>query len=362
MAYMAAKDAVKGSQYTMDAAHRARFMRGKVGALTQFYGFMLNTMLTMWNNKTDVMPRMLLTMMVLAGPLGVIPDDIEDLVNFIIRKTMWKDFNVEREAREIVSGIVGSDWADSVLLGASRNSFGIPWLMDMAGVSWAPRLDMSKSIALSRILPIDIKGLLEPGADFNKTITDTTQSVAGAAFGPAFALMQAVASNDLNWYDFKRWETAMPRALRSASRAIRNGYEGAERDRNYNATLDFDYTDHQHFAELAAMALGFNPTRRAQYYDRMRGQMEHDAFWQVAREGLMRRAFQSRALKMEEWSGVVSDIRDYNKNVPDAKRRITPAALKESLQRRMKMRAQKENPPAGSLDTIYPEVERHAVR
>lgn len=364
LAYLAGKQAIYDTMYDYSKVARPRFQRGRAGLLFTFYSFTQNTLFTLSQNK-DMWLRYALVMTLLAGPMGLVPDDIEDILNFIGRKAFGGDFNLETHARQLVSDVLGKDAPiDAILHGSARVGFGIPALMDMIGVSWWPSFDRSQSVALNRILPIGIKGILEPGADYNKSLSDSVKDVAGAGFGIGFNLWEVLHNDQLSWGDPKRWEAALPRTLKNVTRAFRIGAQGMERDRNYNETIPFDMTDTEHVAELIGMALGYNPTRVSQHYDNVRAQSEAQTYWTTQRSLLLREAYREKVFygDNEAFKETVKRIQVFNKSTPDKTLTISRETLKRSFrnreERRMKVKAGGTAAPAikKKINELYPDA------
>lgn len=369
LAFLAGKETVMTTHFTYDKLSRPRFMQGRKSALFMFYMFTQNTVFALATNKSMAI-RWALIMTALAGPFGLVPDDIEDILDFIGRRYFGKDFSLQREARQFIIDMFGEDPTippDMLLHGVGRYGFGIPHFMDMVGASWFPNFDRSQAVSLQRIIPASPTKFLESGGDWNKALADTTQSVAGAAFSIPIGLMKAAMASDLEITDFKRWESAMPRAMRSAVRAFRIGKEGGERDRNYNQNIEFDMDNTEHVAELVGMAMGYNPTRMRQHFDREQAKFEVQTYWEIQRKLLLDEFYRNRFHyeDRDEVNETKRRIKEFNKSVPDGKLRISGDTIRRSMETRNEAKRKIEKTGTSprikrgidrQIDLLYPEV------
>ena len=376
LAFLAAKETVQQTQFAYDKLERPKFMQGRKANLFAFYMFTQNMLFTMWNNP-GAAGRYMLAMAVLAGPMGLVPDDIEDILNAVARQLFGKDFNLERYARSLVVDMIGETppgeepkiAPDLILHGTSRYSYGIPWLMSQVGVDWLPNVDRSKSIAINRVLPMGgLTSLLKPSADVNQSIYNATQDVAGAAFGPGLALYKALSQSDLSLFDLRNWQAAMPKAARSVTEGLRNLYNGGQVDRKGAMQVPYDRNDPQQVAELIATMLGYQPTRKSQFYDRQSAIYEVDQYWTTRRSQLLQDAFTDRfdTDDPEAWADAQAAIREFNTAASqvDKKYIITSDSIKRSFQAKQKRRRDMEKgTPAGvspgaaqSVGRLYPEA------
>lgn len=377
MAFIAGKETTRQTQFGYDKLERPRFMRGRKASLFAFYMFTQNSLFTLWNNP-GASARYLLIMAALAGPMGLLPDDIEDILEFIGKKLFGKAFSVERSARQLIVDMMGKPKEgeeeplppDLILHGIGRYGFGIPWMMDQIGVNWMPNLDRSAAVSINRVLPLGgMTGLLNPGADVNATIAKATQDVAGAAFGPAYAIYRALQGSDLSLTDIKRWEAAFPRALRRSIEATRLLVEGGERDKKGNITQFYDVNDPQQVAEAIAIAMGYTPTRKSQFYDRRTALYEVESYWKITRQMKLNDAFNAKfgSDDPEDYAYAMRSIREFNAQAKqiDPKLIIGPDTIKRSFQAKLKIRRQveEEGLPQGihrgvasEVDELYPET------
>lgn len=364
IAYAAAKDAVEQTQFVYNRLYRPRFMRGKRALLFAFWMFIQNTMFMVGNRQNrGMLPHYIGMMLLLAGPMGLVPDEIEDIIDYIINK-IWGPKALDVEVRKIVKELFGDDVpADLLLHGISRYSFGLPWLMESIGINFMPQVDMSGSIGWGRMLPIVPTGMLKPGTDYEKAFTEVGESLGGAAVSIGANLMKALMDNSLEWDDPKRWERTLPIGVKNIVRSWRWATEGVERSRNYTEIAQFDMSDSRQLAEVIANALGFQPTRMKQIWERNAMAWELQTRWRIERGIIYERALRAFVLeKDQEQQQIVREaIRDYNRRVPYKKLRITGKSLKASLRGRNRRRQGEWGIAPGILlemNELYPEADK----
>lgn len=383
-ATMAAIHATEQTQFVYSRENRPLFMRGRLaGTVFVFTTYMLNVLQLMGANKSSVMPRQLI-MLLLAGGIMALPgaEDFEDIINLIGKRWFGKDFNAQRALREYMVEMTG-DKSDVILHGLARRGFGIPALMDLLGEAPGrglgsghsqnvpmPVLDRSKAISMGRILPIDIGALFDP-TDTDKAISQQTQRAAGAVFGVAFNFYRAAMDTSTGSGDLKRWEKAMPRALASASRAYRAFDEEKVRGRggpeSGPAVVRFDLRDTEQAAEIAAMALGYTPLRVSAKWDSIMAQQEIVKKLQIEQRIVLQNRFEAqKGQRPEEILRANQAIRDYNAALPEWGRgyKISFDMLHRSMEARERDRIMKEagvpaqrrdRPIADYIHKLFPE-------
>lgn len=368
VSYLAGIETLLETHYTYDRLARPRFMQGRKSVLFAFYMFTQNSLFMLWHNK-DMIARYMLYMAIIAGPMGLVPDDVEDVLNAIASKLFGKQFNLEREARKLISDLLDDEShvpPDLLLHGASRYSFGLSLAGDVLGAKFVPEVDMSKSLTLSRALPLNVTSLIKPAADWNEKVANVTRDAAGAAYGIPLAMTKAVAGSDLDIADFKRWEGAMPRAFRQATRAGRLAVEGGERTPQMARTIPYDYSDPKQLGELLAIAAGFTPTKQSQYWDRQLAEKEIDFFWKSQKQMIFEQLYEARFVydDKEAFKQGIQKVKDFNARAPKGYQ-ITPNALQSSLKNRVRRKTlieRGDNPNIGpgvaeESRRLYPEGE-----
>lgn len=373
LAYLAGVDALQSTIGVYDRDSRARYAQGRKSVLFAFQSFTQQMLWTLWNNK-DMWARYMLYYAVIGGSMGIIPDDFKGLLTLMGRMLFGNQFNLERSVREFITEMLGSDSKippDLILHGTARYGFGVPMIMQTLGAKFVPDVDLSPSITLNRLLPVDLGKLNMPGQKFNDVLAPQVEAASGAAYGIPIAIWKAISASDMDVTDFKRWEGAMPSAARNVSKAFRYGFGQGERDKNFATTVGFDGEDPEQLGEIIATALGFRPTRMAQQYDRQTAAREIDQFWVVRKEMLMRQAYRDKFVykDVDAYKETMRQIQSYNREVFDKKYLITREGLMQSMKNRAKAVVKTETgqgePPQlrSAMDRMFPEtVDEKKVR
>jgi hypothetical protein len=379
-AFVAAKDAVESTQFIYHQWANPKFMRGKLRTVFIFKNFLQNTMFMLWHYP-EARVRSLLVFAFLGGMMGLPgADDMKNLIKAIGWRLFGKDWDVEQEARKMVIDLTeGKINPDMLLHGLSRYGFGAPAALGLMGIP-APTVDMSRSIGLGRLLPIDPNTLLGQGAskDPRKAALDSITQVAGYAFQVNQNFYNALTDTQLSWDDAQRWTKAMPRALAGLSRSYQalSGPDPAIRTRTGAAVIRFDTSDSVQLMEALSMAAGFQPQRLTQKWDVIMAQREAQDFWQLKRDGLLRQAWQARSSDdKENYTRAIQAIRDFNTNLPREARTqaITADNIIESFTSRARAKAmtelglptsRKDIPLVRDIQRLYPgaEVDVHRTR
>ncbi len=269
--------------------------------------------------------------------------------------------------RKFVAELIDEDSvaADLILHGASRVGFGLPHVADAMGIP-VPMFDLSANISMGQIIP----GLAElgpPGLEFQEKFARVGTDIAGASFGIGINLLKALSDTSLPIDDMKRWERAMPRAVRNVVRASRFAEEGRERTRSLSTVIDFDLTDPTQAAEIFGQALGFTPTRLSRQWNRKTMQREAETYWAI-RNRLLLQAVDHAAIigDTQAQRDAMTAIRRFNSEVPFGPMRITSKQLSASRKERARRRrlselglpgSKKLVPLAREIQRLTPEVD-----
>jgi hypothetical protein len=194
-----------------------------------------------------------------------------------------------------------------------------------------------------------------------------SQKIAGASYGIALTMAKAMTNDQLPMSDWKRWEPAMPRAMRGLVRAGRYASEGRDRTATGATTIPFDVGDPDQLAEVVAQGLGFTPTRMSRYWDKQRAVLEAQAFW-ATRRGMLMKQF-DHALQTRDAS-VIDDVRKaisrYNNEVAIPGLGISSEEIMNSIRARTKARMRVEQglpannrniPLVQQMNKLFPEAD-----
>lgn len=373
LAFLAGKDSVESTQFNYSAWARPRFMRGRANVLFTFFMFTQNMLWFIQNSPGNT--RYLLLLLLFAGISGMPGyEDLEEMVKGIGAKVFGKEWNMEKELREILIEVMGEDGPppDLFLNGISRYGFGLAHLADMVGVPF-PQIDMSGNIGMGSPLPIispAIQGISAglQGKDFDEVLGEFTQEGIGATLGIGVGLVKAMADTRMQFTDPKRWESAMPAAMQGLSKAARYYTEGVERTRTGGTIMEFDKNNPYHMAEIIAQALAFRPTRTAQTWDKIIMQREAEKFWTTRRSLLLRQFDWALMNESPEDEKEVRDaINRFNQTLPQGYEglKISRSTLRRSRQGRENSRERIEaglpqsnmmKPVFEDVDKLHPEV------
>jgi len=359
-AFISGKDAVITTQFEYAAWARPRFMQGRPSVFFTFFSFAQNMLF--FSRYGHGRGRYLLLLLAMAGVMGLPgAEDLEALTRFLGRNLFNTYYSPKEEIRAFMIEMFGEDsqLAETALYGAGRTGFGLAAAGAALGMP-VPEINMSGAIGLGRIIP-GATALGPATGDFNDRVANSAKDIGGASFAILFGLGKFLSAGDqyqLN--DLKRWEMAMPRALRDMSQAVRFAEEGRERSASGSTVLDFDIEDPEQLAEVIARAGGFQVTRLSRRWDRIIAQADAQSYWTGRRTALMGVYDEARWRGTEETRKEIIDrIVAFNREAPKGLA-ITRQALQQSLARRDLARAKQEAgvPQSKMLGAIYRDVAR----
>ena len=331
-ALLAGRDAVNRTQFQYTQEARPRFMRGRLGVLFMFFMFAQNS--TFFAVKEPGRIRYLLMLMAMAGIMGLPgAEDMAAIAQFIARRLGMR-LNVEEEvSRFVIDNFGGEIPPDLLLHGASRFSFGLPAAADLVGIP-LPVFDMSAALGMGRLVP-GVAELGPPGFDFDKKFSRVGTDIAGATFGIGINFLKFLSDSELPWTDPKRFERAMPRALKNVFKAGRFFDEGRERTRSGATIAEFDTDEFEDIGEILLAGAGFQPRKLTREWDRISAQREAQNYWKI-RRGILMKQFSIAAMAQdkEAKADMIQAIKRYNGDVPFAVMRITKDTLRRSLKER----------------------------
>ena len=245
---------------------------------------------------------------------------------------------------------------------------GIGWLEEWTGISM-PQIDLSGSLSMGRVIP-GLEGIgdfFQRETEPDRAIADFTEDVGGAGVSYTMGVLRAISDNNPDVW--KRYERAMPAALKSLSRALRFHVRGEETTRTGARIASFE--DPMEKAEIIAQALGFPPTRIGQRWEQVIAKRETEKYWMVTRQMFL--ADLDLATRMRDREGIADShkaIREFNNRVrgdTELKRFvITRKVIRQSLKQRARARAREEaglartniaTPLARGIQQSFPTIE-----
>lgn len=350
-AFVAAKEATQETQFVYQTYGQPKYMRflgGHARTVLIFKSFLQNMMMFQWNHKSSAI-RMYIVMGFLGGMMGLPgAEELKWMMRMIGRMFFGKDFNIEEQVKKFLMAMLGeedniAEWGDTILHGMSRRGFGVPALMQHLGVPGpkagddtgvAGMIDMSRALSLGRLSPVDIDTALtqrSPDAIISKGV----QQALGPVYGYPFNVFKYMAGD---WGDRKNLERMLPRQLAAMSKAWRAFDEKKEVDSRGYTVVDYDRTDPWQMAEVAALALGFQPLRVTRAWDRRLAQMEAETYIDVRRNMLLQQHFQTRE-DPDAQDKVKIAIENFNEMISDGPfvgKKIDGKVLVESMRNKMK--------------------------
>lgn len=363
-AVVTARRAVQTSQGVYSRWARPRFMRGKAGTLFQFKAFQQNLLWMLWNNP-HAATKSLLAFGLLGGMMaqpGM--EDISDLLKVLAHRLFGWDFDLEREARRMIT-----DWTDIdpdwIMHGTAAYGFGLPGLVSLAGetlgIEWMqniPNVDLSGRVSVGNLSPVPLS-LLDEQPDVNRAIAQGAEKASGAAFGLGFAVYKALT--DLKNPD--AWLRLVPAAFRNMPKAYEALQTGRLEGPSGAAMLTFDVRDTEQMLEVLAYGVGLPPERLTKEWAADREVNEVVQFWYLRRQALLKQLAEAvKTGDMDERKLVLEAIKYFNVTLPPPfkSQRITADQARASVRSREQRRVlQERNIPMRRPDrAVAPEIRR----
>lgn len=370
-AYLFAAQSVRATQFEYGSYAKPNALRGKKGAVLTFYTY-IQSSLFFFRYAPGGM-RALLVLAFMGGLLGLpFGQDFNSILKLIGYHVFGKDWDIEKAVREYYIDLFGENPTippDILLHGASRSSFGLGAFGELTGLP-IPRVDLSGSLSSGRVIP----GLaaLEPKADFATNMGEAAKGAFGAGLNIPINVVQALSDYQQPMTSLKRWEKAMPRALRGGSKMFRYFRDGEETNRNGAQVIPFDWTDPVQFAEIVAQGAGFNLTRASRKWDAIRAVKEVDYIYETRRQLLFSAYYRAvRGKDKGAIADVIDEIKSYNADVPNKGRVIKMENLRNSVRQRLKGESRFENlepalksqrGAAQKIKKLYPEIGDSSVQ
>ena len=337
-----AREAVDTTQYEYARWNRPEFMRGKKSVFFMFFNYLQNTLY--FASKVPGRGRFFMALLFMAGLQGLPgAEDLMDLWDFAATKLKeklgWKNpkTDVRLYIRELVMDLGANP--DLVMHGTSRVGFGAGMLGDMMGIP-IPNTDLSGSLSLGRVVP-GLEPAVAGTGDFNTRMAGVTEDVGGAGVGIVTSILKALADdNPDNW---KRFERALPTAIKNLSAASRWYEQGGETTGSGAKLVSMDPNDPEDFFQIIARGLGFQSTEVAQERELTWTQREHAKYWQLRRNGIMAQYdFALRTGDKEVLADMRQALLDFNKTVPIPGLVITGKDIGQSVRARAQGRFKEE--------------------
>lgn len=339
-AWLGAREAVERSQFEYAQFARPEFVRGKKGVIFAFWMWKQNAL---WFFKNDPgRYRALVTMFALAGLMGLpFAGDLNDLIRYLAALA-GKNFNPEQEARKLLAELHVNP--DLILHGAGHESFGMHWAGQQVGIP-IPNVDVSQRLGMGQLIP-GLHEFTSPVGSFAERSGNAMKATLGAIYGIPLTMLKAAESHDPRvWHELQQY---LPVAFKNFAKTMDVIEHGGVVTGSGANIAKFDVTDVQSQAELAAMALGFNPTRVAKAWDEKSAIVEAMAYWQGRRGVLFQQFADARfANDREAIADAREAIREFNRTAPDGRLKISVQDLLQSLRSRQKRNAAIERGRAG---------------
>jgi hypothetical protein len=233
-----------------------------------------------------------------------------------------------------------------------------------------PQFDRSKAITTT-LIPEQVWKIMDPTVGPTEALGGSASQALGYGFSAAFNMYKAIFNQHLAPSDMKRWEGAMPRFMGSWSKAYRALTEGRERvggPAGGSTVTKYDWRDPEQLMEIIGLAAGYNDLRRANKWDKIMGEKEHEKYIEMTRKGLMETFHEVlKAGDPIEVDKAKAKIVEFNGGLSDMDRgmAIKPSQLMESFKARERTRVERETgiprqkgkrPIAGAYGEIYPET------
>lgn len=267
-------------------------------------------------------------------------ENINSVIKTIAARVFGKDFDLDDETRQFAHDVLNDVISPDVLLhGMSVKGFGIPHVMHSVGANWFPTIDSSKSIGMGDVLGFDPMKLaqLAPSPHPREEELRQLGRASGAAFALPFSLFDFASSNQ-NFTDLKKYEPLLPHWMGALSHSFRWAHEGRETNAAGNTTIRFNPADTEHMSEILARALGFQPRRLTEEWERTQALKETSDFWDLRHQILVRQYGDAVKNGDDESADRVGQaIQQFNEQLPDeaAGKAITGKALRASVRQRM---------------------------
>ncbi len=349
-AFQEAKRAVQTAQFEYAKWNRPEFMRGNKSVIFLFWQFMQHAAFLAAGGEGAGTAMRMLFMLLMAGGLQGLPfaENILDLIDFSSTKTRkmlgMKDPKVETRIllRELIQEF--DDNPDKYMHGFGRYlGLGPLHIFAALGIP-VPQADVTASLSMGRVIP-GLEDMLAPTRDPEKRFARTIVEMGGPVMGMGWNFYRWATTDEPNAW--KAAERTLPAALKNVSKAIRLQTYGREINRSGATIAEFEPGSAEQQAELAALALGFAPTRLNQKYELLAAQEEARRYWLTNRARLLEHY--SYAVIVNDREGIADAkkaIRDFNRTAPVPQLRIQNKNMSQSIKiKRSKVRKMEAGQP-----------------
>lgn len=360
-AYTAAKDAVQKGHFVFTAANNPPIMRGKTRPLFVFQTHVQGMLEFLLGSNNPGAWRGMAMLFLAAGATGLpFAEDLEELINWMIKKynRLTGNYSTVPTLKETIRGdlvemmdFTGKDSAklltDLALDGAGKWGFGLPWVADMTGIPLGS-FDLTPSLGLGSIIP-GMKGL---GANnWNDTLAQATEGIAGPALGIPLGMMQAVVESQAS--DEWRLGKFLPAMIENPLKA-RDWADGSIEDKYGRKVLDFDVNNPSHQADAIWQALGMVPTRLSVERDARWAAQKVNEYYATSRSMLIMQMEDAvKSQEKEVIADVTKAIHKYNDTVPHPGYKLNASAIISGVKTRMQRDLQQGmGLPQRKMDTM----------
>lgn len=353
-AFLAGRDAVERSQFEYAKWARPEFMRGKKAVLFTFYMFKQNML---WFLKNSPGAGRAWVMLLAGAGLMGLPgaDALEELIKFLAYHVGGKYFSPEKELRKLIVDQTNVD-PDLVMHGLGYHTLGLSILGDALGVP-VPDIDLSSRIGMDRTIPGVGPALALNNDSWDERFGKSAQEVLGAGVNVPLGILKAIATSDPD--SFKQIERGLPTAFKNLATAYRWADQGAETTRSGAEVDDFDIMDSRGRMDIAAKALGFNPTSLSAKRELTAAQHEAGLYWTLRRNELFSQfAFARQAGDKEAIEAVKEAVRQFNASAPNRELRVTSQDLVSNYKERRRANKKMELgvAPTKGLRSVYQDM------
>lgn len=315
---------------------RPNIMKGKKSILFLFKSYLQHMMYMALKDKGR--KYFWINSAIIGGVLGMpMAQNALDIVEFLMNALDDEDKkkDPERYLREILEELVGEIHGapDLILRGTGHYGFGIPGLS---------AFDLHASLSLGTIAPgTESLNRTASYTDPYATMGRMAESIAGPVGALFYNTVRAIQSTEAN--QWKRWERAMPVALKGLSKAARVSLEGEEIRTDGSTLIEFDPENINHVIEVGGITLGFTPRRQTMQQEVDWAMKQAVNYYTSRRTVLLGQYFAAQETKdREALTDVLAAIKRFNNTTPKNVPKISSQDLFRSYKNRKTSRMLEE--------------------